>query len=77
MYPDVKTSAIMNAGMKVLREQLGVIDSEFFLTLISSNKFDYTKWRENLWADLTPHELFERAKKTEEKYGVPKGVKII
>jgi len=77
MYSDVQTSAIMNAGMRILREHLGVVESEIFITNIGSNKFDYTKWRENLWEDLTPAELFERAAATEEKYGIPKGVTII
>jgi len=33
--------------------------------------------RENLWEDLTPEELFKRARKTSGKYGVPDGVEII
>jgi len=77
MYSDVQTSAIMSAGMRILREHLGVIESEIFITNIGTNKFDYTKWRENLWEDLTPAELFERAAAVEEKYGIPKDVEII
>jgi hypothetical protein len=77
MYADVQTSAIMSAGMKLLRENLGVIESEIFITTIGSNDFDYTKWREDLWEDLTPQELFGRAAKAEEKYGIPEGVQTI
>ena len=77
LYSNVQTSAIMNAGMRILRENLGVIESEIFITNIGNNKFDYTKWRENLWEDLTPTELFERAAATEKKYGVPNGVEVI
>ena len=77
MYSDVQTSAIMNAGMRILRENLGVIESEIFIINIGNNKFDYTKWRENLWDDLTTEELFERAAATEETYGIPKGVEVI
>ena len=77
MYSNVQTSAIMNAGMRILRENLGVIESEIFITNIGNNKFDYTKWRENLWEDLTPETLFERAAKTEETYNIPKGIEII
>ena len=77
MYSDVQTSAIMNAGMRILRENLGVIESEIFITNIGNNKFDYTKWRENLWEDLTTAELFERAAITEKKYEIPKGVEVI
>ena len=74
MYNDVQTSAIISAGMKLLRENLGTIETEIFISKISSNEFDYTKWRENLLEDLTPRELFERVAKTEEKYNIPKGV---
>jgi hypothetical protein len=77
MYSDVQTSAIISAGMKLLRENLGVIEAEIFITNISKNKLDYTKWRENLWEDLTLRELLDHAAKAEEKYGVPEGVQII
>jgi hypothetical protein len=74
MYSDVQTSAIMSAGMKALRDTLGVIETEIFITTIGRNDFDYTKWRENLWEDLTTQELFERAGKN---YKAPDGVQII
>jgi len=77
MYSDAKTSAIMSTGMKLLRENLGVIATEIFITTISSNNFDYTKWRENLWEDLTLRELLEHAAEVEGKYGVPDGVQIV
>ena len=70
MATDVQTAAIMSAGMKLLRENLGVVETEIFIMKIGSNDFDYTKWRENLWDDLTPRELFDRAAKTEEGRGV-------
>jgi len=76
-HSDEQTAAIMSAGMKLLREHLGVIEAEIFITKIGSNDFDYTKWRENLWDGLTPQELFDRAAKTTETYDVPDGVKII
>jgi hypothetical protein len=77
MYRDVQTAAIVSAGMKLLREKLGVIEAEIFITNIKNPGFDYTEWRKNLWEDITLHELLERAVKAEEKYGVPKGIKII
>ncbi|MCL2810298.1 MAG: hypothetical protein FWD25_00195 [Clostridia bacterium] len=40
-------------------------------------ELDYTKWRENLWEDLTLRELLERAAKAQEKYGVPEHVEIL
>ena len=77
MTNDIQTAAIMSAGMKLLREHLGVIETEIFIAKIGSNDFDYTKWRENLWEGMTPQELFDRAAKTTENYQVPEGVKVI
>ncbi|MCL2009685.1 MAG: hypothetical protein FWG71_03960 [Synergistaceae bacterium] len=77
MYRDAQTAAILSAGMKLLRDNLGAIETEIFISKISSHEFDYTKWRENLWENLTPQKLFERAAKAEEKYGVPKGIEIM
>ena len=77
MLRDIRTTAILSAGMKLLRENLGAIETEIFVSEISSNDFDYTKWRENLWEDLTPRELFERAAKTEETYDIPKGIEVM
>ena len=77
MTENIQTSAIMSAGMKVLRETLGIVEAEIFITNIKNPGLDYTKWRENLWEDLTLHELLERAAEAEEKHGVPKGIEII
>jgi hypothetical protein len=77
IYRDVQTAAIISTGMKLLRDNLGAIESEIFIANISSNEFDYTKWRENLWDDLTPQELFKRAAEVEDKYIIPKGIEII
>ena len=77
MSENVHTSAIMSAGMKVLRETLGTVEAEIFITNIKNPGLDYTEWRENLWEELTLHELLERAEKAEDKYGVPTNVEII
>ena len=76
-HNDIQTAAIMSAGMKLLREHLGVVETEIFIAKIASTDFDYTKWRENLWEGMTPQELFDRAAKTTENYQVPKGVKVV
>jgi hypothetical protein len=74
MYSDVQTSAIMSAGMKALCDTLGALETEIFIANIGNKKFDYTKWRENLWEDLTARELFEKAAKD---YKVPERVQTV
>ena len=67
----------ISAGMKLLRENLGSIETEIFISKVGRKGFNYTEWRESLWEDLTLDEVFGRAKKAQEKHGVPEGVKII
>ena len=51
-------NAIRLAGMKILSEKLGIVDAERFISLISRENFDYTKWREkNLNQNISVREL--------------------
>jgi hypothetical protein len=77
MTNNIHTAALMSAGMKVLRETLGAVEAEIFITNIKNPGTDYTIWRENLWEDISLHELLERAAKAEKKYGVPANVAIL
>ena len=53
---------IRTTGMNTLIEKLGLIEAERFVMLIQKDTFDYTKWRENLFDDLTLEELSQKAK---------------
>jgi hypothetical protein len=79
MTDNMQTSAIMTAGMKLLRENLGLIETEIFIVNIKNTGFDYTKWRENLWEDMTTEELFAKAAEFERQHPelIPKNAKII
>ena len=77
MTRDLQTAAIVSAGMKLLRDTLGIIEAEIFIATIKTPGFDYTEWRENLWEDITLDELLARAVQAEEKYGVPKGIEVL
>ena len=48
-------------GFEALREKLGLVDMERFITLINGNKFNYTKWREKLYEDMDIEDLADRA----------------
>ncbi|MCL2152204.1 MAG: hypothetical protein FWH57_04470 [Oscillospiraceae bacterium] len=74
---DMQTEAIISAGLKLLREHLGFIETEIFISKVTRTGFNYTEWRENLWEDLTIDDVFERAKHAQEKYGIPDGVEVI
>ena len=54
-------TVIKNEGLKILREHLGMVDSERFIALIIREPFDYTKWRETLWDKLNVEEISKLA----------------
>ncbi|MCL2095798.1 MAG: hypothetical protein FWH10_02705 [Oscillospiraceae bacterium] len=79
MIDSMQTSAIMTAGMKLLRENLGLIETEIFIINLKNKGFDYTEWRENLWEDITTEELFAKASEFEKNHleFVPKNAERI
>jgi hypothetical protein len=48
-------------GIEILNQHLGVVETERFIALIQREKFDYTKWRENLFAGISGEEISKRA----------------
>ena len=46
-------SEIKMLGLEILNEHLGVVETERFIALIQRERFDYTKWRENLFSGLS------------------------
>ncbi len=52
---------IMNKGMECLKENLGVVDAEMFISLIIREKFDYTRWQREYFDKMAPGEFNEEA----------------
>ena len=52
---------IRNEGMELLAKNLGLIEAERFVMLIQKDLFDYTKWQENLFDNLTVEEISKKA----------------
>lgn len=50
-------------GFELLRGSLGMVELEKFISLIQLEKFDYTKWRQNLFSDLSGEEISKMAMK--------------
>ena len=50
-------------GFESLRSSLGLVELEKFISLIQLEKFNYTKWRENLFSDLSGEEISKQAMK--------------
>jgi hypothetical protein len=52
---------IKNDGMNVLIRSLGLIEAERFVMLLQKETFDYTKWQENLFEDMTIEDIYTNA----------------
>jgi hypothetical protein len=58
----MKTDTIIkDEGLKILSEHLGPVDMERFISLISREPFDYTKWHENSEDTMDVREYSEKA----------------
>lgn len=57
------TVEIMNKGMNCLLEKLGVVEAEQFISIIIREKFDYTKWQQEHFDELSPEQIDDGAKR--------------
>jgi hypothetical protein len=74
---DLQTEAIITAGIKLLSENLGTVETEIFLLNVNRKGFDYTKWRENQYEDMTLGELLDYASDKISNYTPPENITII
>lgn len=51
------TSEILNNGMNYLVEKLGAVGAERFISIIIREKFDYTKWQQEYFDNMSKEEL--------------------
>jgi hypothetical protein len=58
---------VRNEGMKILNKHLGLVEAEQFVMLIQREAFDYTKWQENLFEDMSIEEIYHNAAKLREE----------
>ena len=60
------TTELMNKGMECLKNNLGVVDAEMFISLIIKEKFDYTRWQREYFDKMEtgtfPEEALKYAK---------------
>jgi hypothetical protein len=46
------STVLKDEGMRVLCEHLGIVEAERFIALLRREPFDYTEWRQGLFADV-------------------------
>ncbi len=49
------------SGFQALTQHLGLVEAGRFIALIQRDKFDYTKWRQDLFDGLSGEEISRRA----------------
>ena len=49
---------IKSDGMRILAENLGIIEAERFIMLMLREPFDYTEWQRSLYGDVGVKELY-------------------
>jgi hypothetical protein len=49
-------------GMRVLADNLGIVEAERFITLILREPFNYTEWQRTLYGDMSLKELYTSIK---------------
>ena len=50
-------TVLRDDGMRILSEQLGLVEAERFIALMRRELFDYSQWRQGLYTDV-PLEKF-------------------
>jgi len=45
------STVLKDKGMRVLAEQLGLVEAERFIVLMRREPFDYTQWRQGIFTD--------------------------
>ena len=48
-------------AIKCLIDNLGIVQTERFISLIIKEPFDYTEWQQDLYSDMSVEELFNAA----------------
>lgn len=57
----VKTIQILDQGFACLVENMGVIDMEYFISLIKRDDFDYTVWQREHFDKMKSGEFAKKA----------------
>ena len=55
------TAVIMEKGINILLENLGVLETEQFISTLLKEPFDYTEWSRGHYAGVDLHEFNMRA----------------
>nr|VFJ67143.1 MAG: hypothetical protein BECKDK2373B_GA0170837_11855 [Candidatus Kentron sp. DK] len=49
------------SALEILNHHLGIVETERFIAPVQRERFDYTAWRQNLFAGISGGEISRRA----------------
>ena len=58
---EMNTAEVMNRGMNCLVDNLGLVEAEYFISVIIREKFDYTKWQRDYFDKMPADQLHRNA----------------
>ena len=61
-------SVIRKEGMEHLVKKLGVLETEIFVSSLLRDRFDYTEWQREYFADWTLDDFIGQAKEYDETF---------
>lgn len=59
--PVRSNTVLKDEGMRILAEQLGLVEAERFIALLRREPFDYTEWRQGLFKDIPLNQFLRDA----------------
>jgi len=57
----ITDTEIKTKGLQVLTQHLGNVEAERFIALIQRERFDYTRWRQDMDEEFSLEEISRRA----------------
>ena len=54
-------AALKITGLKLLINELGIINAERFIHCVKNERFDYTEWQRDLWKNQSIDEIHNAA----------------
>jgi hypothetical protein len=57
----VAETVLRKNAIDILLRELGVLNTERFISSIKNNSFDYTEWQKDLWKGKSIEEIHQKA----------------
>ena len=57
-YAPTATAELMTRGMDCLVKNMGIVEAEYFIAAVQRERFDYTKWHQEYFAQDETVESF-------------------